>query len=208
MWKKRKTNGNTSRKWHNLTKTHFDSSTVHNMWQKYVKRKQLPEGTFVRSSSCRTQAWCRALDWSIVNFLMSELDYSPCRQRSWRFNNNLASGCRFNVLPGPEHESRVHIDRGHSPNMANFFGDHPQLLKVNQAIHFRVIPWEAQRKQKMKSDSCHTAQMAKWIQNRKPEINKARMKVRFKSREAAGNYKLFYLRCIENVYSLTVCIFV
>lgn len=44
---------------------------VHNIWQKYVKRKQLPEGTFVRRSSCRTQAWRRALDSTIPNWIMS-----------------------------------------------------------------------------------------------------------------------------------------
>lgn len=112
---------------------------------------------------------------------VSELARAPCLQRSWSFNNNLVCGCRFNILPGPEHEGWVHVDRGHSSNMANFFGDHPQLLKVYQAVHFRIIPWWVQSKWKMKNNSFHTAQMAKLTENRKPDIHKARIRVRFKS---------------------------
>lgn len=42
-------------------------------------------------------------------------------------------------LPGPEHEGWVHVDGSHATDMANFFGNHPQLLKVHQAVHFRVV---------------------------------------------------------------------
>jgi len=46
------------------------------------------------------------------------------------------------VLPGPEHEGRVHVDGRHATHVANLFGNHPQLLKVHQAVHFGVVAWE------------------------------------------------------------------
>lgn len=78
----------------------------------------------------------------------------PVLQRGWRIIN-LTSGfvIREVCLPGPEHERRVHVDGGHATNMANFFGNHPQLLKVHQAVHFRVIAWETEEERKWTPDN-------------------------------------------------------
>lgn len=35
------------------------------------------------------------------------------------------------LLPCPEHEGRVHVNGGHATDMAYFFGNHPQLLKIH-----------------------------------------------------------------------------
>lgn len=57
--------------------------------------------------------------------------------------------------PLPEHKRRVHVGWGQSHHVSDFFGDHPQLLKVHKAVHAGVIAWERRNERRKVKQQSH-----------------------------------------------------
>lgn len=100
----------------------------------------------IRSSFCDHWLHCPNLikmmvlmgdvNGKLYNEVFNDADTTPDPFPLWdTFNPTSLPNC----WPLPEHHSWVHVCWGHPDNLANFFGNHSELLKIHQAIHLRVI---------------------------------------------------------------------